>query len=188
MGTPRWLLILAALLVPTVLHGESTIHRSPHLEHTEWIVGAKVVQFNAWETETEEADGEEPARKRNVTLNGVGGGVFVERSLLRHFFEIELSVSAIAVEGDVTIPMDLLLKKPFHLGPYVNLYLAIGPALSIDIKDDETDTSGGIAFATGTYYWFDDHLGVDLDLDYTLVFKDDLAHELAISIGPAWRF
>lgn len=187
MTIRRGLLILSVFLLPTVSHGES-VHRSPHLEHTEWILGAKVVQFNVWETEKEEAEGEEGAKKKDVTLHGVGGGLFVERSLFRHLLEIELSVSAIALEGDASVPIDLLLKKPFHLGPHFNTYLGTGPALSIDIKDDETKAYGGIAFATGTYYWFDDHLGVDLDIDYTLVFKDDLAHELQISLGPVWRF
>lgn len=185
MSVSSYLLILAALLAPTVSYGES-IHRSPHLEHTEWILGAKVVQFNVWETEKEEAEGEEPAKKRNIARHGIGGGIFLERSVLRHLFEIELSVSAIALGGDISVPIDLLLKKPFHLGA-LNTYLGVGPALSIDITDD-TEAFGGIAFATGFYYWFHDHLGVDLDFDYTLVFKDDLAHEFQIALGPTLRF
>lgn len=183
----RTLPVLAALLLPAVSFGES-VHRSPHLEHTEWIVGAKAIQFNVWETEKEEATDEEPALEKDVSLHGVGGGLFVERSVFRHLMEVELSVSAIALEGNAVVPIDLLLKKPFHLGPHFNPYVAFGPAVSIDIVDGDADANGGIAFATGAYYWFDDHFGLDLDFDYTLVFKGDLGHELQIALGPIWRF
>ena len=50
-------------------------HKSPHLEHTTWLIGAKFIQYNAWEPGTEE----EP----NEVITGSGGGLLIERQAKR---------------------------------------------------------------------------------------------------------
>lgn len=156
-----------------------TIHASPHLEHTDWILGAKVVQFNAWNP----GHDEEP----NQTVTGVGGGLIVERTLIEGWLEIELSASGVATGEGVAVPIDVLFKKSFEFGS-LNPYFGLGPSISIDVADGEAQASAGCAFAVGTYIWFSDHVGVDVDLDYAVVSNHGAAQELALSVGPVLRF
>lgn len=156
-----------------------TIHASPHLDHTTWIVGAKIVQFNAWNP----GDGESP----NETVNAIGGGLLIERTLLEGWLEIELSVAGVDTDEGTAVPIDLLLKKSFEFGR-INPYVGIGPSISVDIVDGEAETSAGCAFAIGTYIWMSDHVGIDVDVDYALVSNRGAAQELTLSLGPVLRF
>ncbi len=120
-------------------------------------------------------------------MNGVGGGILVERTVIEGWLEIEFAASGIATDEGTIVPLDILFKKSFELGQF-NPYVAIGPSVSVDIVDGEASASAGCAFAAGTYYWFSDHVGIDLDLDYALVSNHGTAQELAISLGPVIRF
>jgi hypothetical protein len=156
-----------------------TIHASPHLEHTTWILGAKLVQFNAWNP----GDGESP----NQTVTGVGGGLLIERTVVEGWLEVELSASGVVTGEGVAVPIDVLLKKSFEFGR-LNPYLGLGPSISIDIVDGEAEVSPGCAFAVGSYIWITDHVGMDIDLDYALVSNHGVAQELTVSLGPVVRF
>lgn|GEM_PF-1302233 len=156
-----------------------TVHASPHLEHTTWIVGARLVQFNAWNP----GDGESPSE----TVNGVGGGLFIERTILDGWLELELSAAGVATGDGTVVPVDVLFKKSFEFGR-VNPYVAIGPTISIDVVGGEAETSAGCAFALGSYVWLSEHVGVDVDIDYALVSKHRTGQELTVSLGPVLRF
>lgn len=171
--------VLGIIVAGTTPARGETIHASPHLEHTTWILGAKLVQFNAWNP----GDGESP----NETVTGVGGGLLVERTLVEGWLEIELSASGVATGDGVVVPIDVLFKKSFELGR-LNPYFGIGPSISIDIVDGEAEASAGCAFAVGSYIWVSEHVGIDVDLDYALVSNHGAAQELALSVGPVLRF
>jgi len=87
----------------------------------------------------------------------------------------------------VVVPVDVLFKKSLELGRF-NPHVAIGPSISIDVVDGAAETSVGCAFALGSYIWLSDHVGIDVDLDCALVSKDGVAQELAVSLGPVFRF
>jgi hypothetical protein len=181
------LLIAGALTaVPVCAAAEDapSIHRSPHLEHTEWIFGLIAVQSNSWVREEEGDEG----RTRRSYRDGWGGGAFLERSLLRDLLEGEVGATVIPFsDGTKSVSIDVLLKKAFHVTPVVNPYLAFGGTATIEIEEDRTVTRGGIVASTGVYLWMTDHFGADVDLIYT-AFPGVGSHELQIAVGPVVRF
>ncbi len=71
----------------------------------------------------------------------------------------------------------------------VNPYLGLGPNLSIIIAPEETRTRFGILATVGSYFWFGgDAWGLDVEVVYLLLFDNNLTHELAVEVGPAFRF
>lgn len=171
--------LFALLTLGGVAFGAESIHASPHLEHTSWLLGAKLVHFNAWNP----GHGDEP----NETAGGFGGGVMVERTVIEGWLEVELSVAAVSTDEGTAVPIDVLFKKSFELGRF-NPYVGVGPSISIDIADGEAHAAAGGAIAAGTYVWFSDHVGLDVDIDYALVSNHGVAQELAFSLGPVIRF
>lgn len=98
-----------------------------------------------------------------------------------------VAASGAIAEGNTIVPIDVLFKKSFELGSF-NPYVGVGPSVSIDIEDGEAETSAGCAFAAGTYFWLSDHVGIDFDVEYSLVSKNGTAQDLVIAVGPVLRF
>jgi hypothetical protein len=151
----------------------ASLHSSPHTEHSTWLVGAKGVQLNIF------PEGGESA-------SGAGAGVFVERSLVPGWVEVELSVSLVAIESEAVLPVDILFKKPFHFGAFCP-YVALGPTVSIVLEEGTRVFAGGAAVA-GFYWWWTDHVGLDVEVDYAILSEEGLQQELTFAAGPTLRF
>jgi len=151
------------------------MHRSPHLEESANIVGLKgglIGQFN---------DGE----------SFLGGGFvpFYERNVVPGWLEIELALPAGWVEEERIVGLEVFFKKPFHVNEGVNPYVGLGPNLSVIIAPEETRTRFGLVWAAGSYFWFrGGQWGFDIEAVYLLIFDTSLTHELALEIGPTFRF
>ncbi|MGF1510322.1 MAG: hypothetical protein ACFB9M_12555 [Myxococcota bacterium] len=150
-----------------------SLHSSPHSEASTWLLGAKAVQLNVF---PEEGDG----------ASGGGAGLFVERSVVPGWLEVELSVSVVAIESETLLPVDVLFKKPFHFGPFCP-YIALGPTVSIVFEDGTRAFAGGVAVA-GFYLWLGDLWGFDVEVDYALLSEEGLQQELTFAAGPTLRF
>lgn len=151
------------------------MHQSPHMEETKNIVGLKGAFVSAF----------------NGGESAVGGGVspFYERNLVPGWLELEFAAAFVFIENETVVGLDLFLKKPFHVNETVNPYVGLGPNVSILIGPEETRTRAGILWTVGSYFWFGkDRFGLDAELVYLLLFNHGVTHELAVELGPAFRF
>ena len=178
-----WVVVVAALLLPTAAaraESEASIFRSPHLDHTSLISGVGFAHYNAWNPGFDE----EPAE--HVGAPGVRG--FLEINAIEHILEIELSAAGFWDGGKRFVTLDLLAKKSFEFERF-NPYIGIGPSLSIDILEEETTTAVGATLGVGCYHWFTDHVGIDVDVAYSLISRGpSTGQELVIAVGPVVRF
>lgn len=178
-----WVVVLAALLFPgspANAETEASIFRSPHLDHTSLITGVGFAHYNAWNPGFDE----EPAEQ--VGAPGVRG--FLEINAIEHILEIELSAAGFWDGNKRFVTLDLLAKRSFEFERF-NPYVGIGPSLSIDILEEETTTAVGATLGAGGYYWLTDHIGVDVDVAYSLISRGpSTGQELVIAVGPVVRF
>lgn len=118
-------------------------------------------------------------------------GVMLERTVIHDVLELEISVPVAIAPGrevEIAMPVDVHLKVPFHPSPRWSPYVALGPALDV-IFTPESDVLFGVSSAVGTYYWFSERTGVDVELDYNLLLgHGHPVHELLIAVGPVLRF
>jgi len=120
---------------------------------------------------------------------GGGFGPFYERNVVPGFLEIEAAIVAAWIENETVVGFDLFAKKPFHANEVVNPYVGLGPNLTIIIGPEETRTRFGILATAGSYFWFGgDAWGLDVEVVYLLLFDNNLTHELAVEVGPTFRF
>jgi hypothetical protein len=110
-----------------------------------------------------------------------GGVNFVEGVLIRGKLELEIGVRALSAENGVEIPIDFLLKRPFHVSDRVTAYVGIGPALNISIENEtakrneageveiesgHTFVFGGFAAVTGAHFWVGKNFGFFGEVNY----------------------
>lgn len=157
-----------------------------HKIHTQNLVGLKGLALVTI-APSEGAELEPEAAGPSVTPH-FGASFFYEREAVENWLEIELNVAVLSAPGGVLLPVDLLLKKPFHAGRHVTAYVGLGPALEIEILDG-TEVFGGLTGATGLYVWVTKNVGVDIELDYTLIVeRGAIAHGLGGGVGPVFHF
>ena len=156
-------------------HDEHKMHSSHHEEEMNWVFGVKGVQLNTFSNHGENA-------------SGAGVGVLIERSVIPRWLEIELSTSTVFIDDHTIIPMDLLLKKPFHFTENFSPYLAVGPTIAFNVTKKKTEIGIGAAFIVGTYIWFSQYIGLDVEVDYAILEENGLVHELTFAAGPLLRF
>lgn len=151
------------------------MHRSPHAEETANIVGLKGGVVNSF----------------NEEGHAVGGGfsAFYERHVLLGWLEIEADISALWFEDETVVELDLFAKKPFHVNEVVNPYVGLGPNVSIIMGPEETRTRFGIRATAGSYFWFGGGAwAFDVEVLYLMLFDVHFTHDLAVEVGPAFRF
>lgn len=163
------------LLSPAGSADAQTMHRSPHAEETRNIVGLKGALVNQFR------EGEHTS----------GGSLipFYERNIIHGWLELEAAMPVTWMEHETIVGFELFGKKPFHVNETVNPYVAFGPNLSVVVSPEETRTRFGLLWSAGSYFWLgESHWGLDLELVYLLLFDSGLTHELAVEIGPMFRF
>jgi hypothetical protein len=112
----------------------------------------------------------------------IGGGisVYYERNLIAGWLEIEPAIAAFWVEDETVVPIEVLLKKPFHANHVVNPYAGLGPELALLFTPHGNRARFGLKFVGGSYFWFrEGPWGLDVEIAYVLLFWDKLAERYA---------
>ena len=117
-----------------------------------------------------------------------GPGIFLERVLIPHLLETEVTTAAAMNSHGVLVPVDILLKKPFNLHPRVEPFIGAGLALAIHVADGHALMYPGAIFSGGTSIWLSRHVGLTLEVDYSMMSHEGLTTELELAAGAAWRF
>ncbi|MEX1367940.1 MAG: hypothetical protein AB1Z98_32725 [Nannocystaceae bacterium] len=115
-------------------------------------------------------------------------GLFYERSIVHEWLEIELTVAAAAGTEELALPVDLYFKKPFHPSSRFTLYVGAGPHLDLLVRPERRLLVGACVTA-GTYIWFSERWGMDVDLDYAVAAGGgQVFHDVLVATGPTVRF
>jgi hypothetical protein len=120
-------------------------------------------------------------------LRRVGVEIGLERVLLPGWLEVELSVLIAPGTGGLTLPIDLVLKKPFELSPRLEGFIGLGLATEW-YEAGEQATAYGAASQLGAYYWLEPHFGLAFEGEYNLLLHPETAHEFVLASGAAFRF
>jgi hypothetical protein len=120
-------------------------------------------------------------------LRRVGVSLGVERVLVPGWLDAEVSVLVAPGSGGLTLPIDLVLKKPFELSRSVEGFIGLGLATEW-LEAGESETAYGAASQLGVYYWLDRHFALVFEGEYNLLLSPETEHEIVLASGGAYRF
>ena len=119
--------------------------------------------------------GTEPMRRHSAKLELSGR----EDLNLRPFGPI----SALAADGGVVVPIELLFKKPFRLARRLEMMVGLGPELLIYRSTSNDGQFFGIEVALDFMWWPSRHVGLWIEPAYDLVFRNGVEHGLGSTGG-----
>ena len=122
-------------------------------------------------------------------LEGVfGGGSFLEFTVIENWLEIEAAVNVVkTTAGPVEIPVDVLLKKPFHVNTWLHPYVGLGPAVVLVAGKSKVDV--GLATAAGSYFWLTQHVSLSAEIDNNVLAGDGkVLYEVGGKTGVVFGF
>lgn len=112
-----------------------------------------------------------------------GAGAFFEFTAIPHLLEIEFASYLFPLEHGQHIPLEILAKKPFHPTEDIQVFVGLGPLLSLSLADGHTSTHLGLTANTGAYFWLNQRFALSADVAYGLVLEEHAAHELVGRLG-----
>jgi hypothetical protein len=151
------------------------------------LAGLEIVVPSTGEVGTIAGEAAEPEAEGDRVLRRVGVEIGLERVLLPGWLEAELSVLIAPGTGGLTLPIDLVLKKPFEFSPSLEGFIGLGLATEW-FEAGERETAYGAASQLGVYYWLDRHFGLAFEGEYNLLLHPETAHEFVLASGAAFRF
>jgi hypothetical protein len=159
---PVSLLLLISLLPPTAVAAEAST-----------IVGGRASFLRAIQ----------PHAKPHF-----GGGLSVERAVVHHLLEVELVAGLLPGEHATLLPVELLLKVPFHPTSWLQPYLGLGPAMVVSFDHGEASPHFGAAAVAGAYFWLGGGLGLMLEVQQELLYDHGVVPEFGTAAGVVWAF
>ncbi|HTV17127.1 MAG TPA: hypothetical protein VMG12_00610 [Polyangiaceae bacterium] len=190
----------ATLAAPSAAFAASALDEHEHGDEHEEDVGSNVLSLKLAGLEIlspaseesggpvrgEEAEAEEGEGEEHV-LGRVGVSIGVERVIVPGWLEAEVSVLIAPGEGGITLPIDLVIKKPFEFSHELEAFIGVGLATSW-LKAGESETAYGAASQAGVYYWMDKHFALAFEGEYNLLLSPETEHEFVLASGGAFRF
>jgi hypothetical protein len=116
----------------------------------------------------------------------IGGPAIVyEHELWPHVLDFEFCAAMLTGPSERFYPLEVMLKHPFVLGKVVELYIGVGPSLTLH---SEGSASFGAIASFGSFFWLGEHFGLLAEVDYAIVADHGAVNELEFAAGVAWRF
>ncbi len=118
----------------------------------------------------------------------VGTGLSVELYALHHQLGLELATSALTSGTHSIVPIEFIVKHPFHVSEHVEPYIGVGPMLVAVLDETPGWHPGGVA-AVGTALWTGPHLAMVIEANSSLARLGDGAHaDLEALASIAYRY
>ncbi len=111
-----------------------------------------------------------------------GGGGFFEVLLIPHWLEIELCVRALGNSHGVILPIDVLLKIPFHVSEVFHPFVGLGPTAVPSFLGKNEIFFGGVV-ALGSYFWVSNSWAIAAELNYNLIYEHGVVNEVGVNAG-----
>jgi hypothetical protein len=170
--TPIVLALLAASAPPAEAHGDAaTAH------HERFLFAGKIVA------------GTSRAAESTTALFGPGLDfevvVWPEAGV-----EVEVAAAALLGDGLTSLPVELLLKKSFHVDRKTDLFVAAGGVSNFVIRDGhESETLLTGIVVAGAYLWNSEQFGLLIEMSYAPYAVDEgIEHDIEGAVGVAHRF
>lgn len=187
------ILVLGALLAVHPASGPPTDGEAPHgaKQHRAGESGELVEEPDPYHSlvAVKIIAGTSRAAEGNTDLFGPGGDV--EFTLFPEWgVELELAAALLLSEDLTSVPVELLVKKSFHVDPRTDFFLAGGGVTNAVFREDgERDVLFGAIVVAGAYLWHSDQFGLLLELAYAPYFVHGrVEHDLEGAVGVAHRF
>ncbi|HEX8796101.1 MAG TPA: hypothetical protein VF765_34360 [Polyangiaceae bacterium] len=102
-----------------------------------------------------------------------GANVMLEWDAIEDWLELEIGASILAIEGAAEVPIDLLIKKPFRLGPWSEFMIGVGPEVVRVTGGPDRGTYFGGEVALDFMFWpWGRRVGLWVEPEYDLVFHN----------------
>jgi hypothetical protein len=117
---------------------------------------------------------------------GVGG--FLEFTPIPRWLEIEIGLRVLSGKEGVELPLDLTLKKPFHLNEWIHPFVGLGPTVLFTPAEDASPAHIGLNTMVGSDFWLSHHVGVSFELNYNLISNEGAVHEAGGGAGVIFGY
>jgi len=114
-----------------------------------------------------------------------GGGVFFELVLVKRWLEMEFSVKGLTDGHAAVLPIEVLLKIPFHVNEVFHPFVGLGPAVVPTFEEENEVFFGGVA-EVGAHIWVRPSWALLAALGYGLTYEHGLVNEASVSVGFAY--
>lgn len=113
-----------------------------------------------------------------------GANVMLEWDAIESWLELEIGASFLAAEGGLEVPVDLLVKKPFHLAWWSELMIGVGPEVVAVSTPSTKATYVGAEVALDFMFWpWTRRIGLWVEPEYDAVFHDGVSHGIGSTGG-----
>ena len=115
---------------------------------------------------------------------GHGGGTFAfEVTPVEHWLELEIGATAIASNGGVELPFDVLFKKPWQPSPAFEFMIGVGPEW-VRAPARDGGTFWGAEGVLDFMFWPKRNLGWYLEPGYEVEWRaGEARHGIGVAIG-----
>jgi hypothetical protein len=114
-----------------------------------------------------------------------GGGVFFEIVLIQRWLEMEFSVKGLTGGHGAVLPIEVLLKIPFHVNEVFEPFVGLGLAVVPSFGEENEVFFGGVA-EVGAHIWVHPSWSLLAAVGYGLTYEHGLVNEAAVSLGFAY--
>jgi hypothetical protein len=112
-----------------------------------------------------------------------GGTVALELTPIPEMLELECGLTALATNGGVELPLDVLFKKPWRVSPQFEFMIGAGPELVHAFGPNHATFWGGEA-VLDFMFWPRQNLGWYLEPGYEITFRAGTEHHgVALAAG-----
>jgi hypothetical protein len=112
-----------------------------------------------------------------------GGTLAFEITPIEHWLELEVGVTAIAANGGLEMPFDVLFKKPWQPTPKFEFMIGVGPEV-VHASGRDRGTFWGVESVLDFMFWPRKNVGWYVEPGYELVWRDGGRHHgLGVAVG-----
>ncbi len=112
-----------------------------------------------------------------------GAAFAFEVTPIEHWLELEIGTTALAADGGLETPLDILAKKPWRLSRRIEFMVGLGPEL-IHATGPQAGTFWGLEGVLDFMFWPTRRVGWYIEPGYEITFRDGARrHGIGMSVG-----
>jgi hypothetical protein len=102
---------------------------------------------------------------------------------IEHWLELEIGATALAADGGVEVPFDVLFKKPWQPSPRFEFMVGVGPEV-VHVSGRDGGTFWGAEGVLDFMFWPRKNVGWYVEPGYEIVWRDGTRHHgIGMAVG-----